>query len=428
MSSASSEILLFVLIVLSMVFSSSETAFTKVSKIRVRNMVEDNVKGAKRVEKLLEDPKKLLTTILIGNNVVNIGASALATSIALQRTSDGPLSPYIVTIVTVVLTFVILIFGEITPKNLAVQHAERVSLIVAPFLELCVLVFYPIAILLNIISNAIIKLFGVDQKYILPSITEAELKTLVSVSQEEGVLEDDEKEMIHNVFDFGDYLAEQIMTPRTDVVAIDINATYQEIIELFDKEKFSRIPVYEESLDDIIGILYIKDFIFCDRDSFKIENFIRDVFFTYESKPIKELFQEMRLNRYNFSVVVDEYGGTQGIVTLEDLIEEIVGEILDENDEADEEISEINEKEFIVPGGTRLEDLNDSLDIEHFTSEDFDTVGGYVIGIAGKIPDVGEIIIDKPYQFEILEVEKNRVERIKVTTLEEEEEQNPIEE
>ncbi len=419
MSSASSEILLCILIILSMVFSSSETALTKISKIRVRNMISDNIKGAKRIEKLIEDPKRLLTTILIGNNIVNIGASALATSIALNNTKDGILAPYIVSIVTFVLTFVILIFGEITPKNLAVQNPEKVALAVSPFIEACMWLFSPLVFVLNIISNGIMRLFGVNLDAILPSITEAELKTLVNVSQEEGVLEDDEKEMIHNVFDFGECTAEQVMTPRTDLVAIPKNLTYDEIVTVFDSEKFSRIPVYDESPDDIIGILFIKDFIFCNKNAFKIEDHLRDVMFTYESKPVKQLFQEMRVNRFNLAVVVDEYGGTQGIVTLEDLIEEIVGEILDENDEEEEEISEINEKEFIMPGGTRLEDIHDDLGI-NFESEDFDTVGGYITGIAGKIPDEGEIIFDENYQFEVLEVEKNRVERIRVTILEDE--------
>ncbi len=421
MSSASSEILLVLLIILSMIFSSSETALTRISKIRVRNMINDNVAGAKRIEKLIEDPKKLLTTILIGNNIVNIGASALATSIALKNVTDGILAQYIVTIVTFVLTFVILIFGEITPKNLAVQHSEKVALAVAPFIEACMWLFSPLVFILNIISNRIMKVFRIDVDAILPSITEAELKTLVNVGQEEGVLEDDEKEMIHNVFDFGDYTAEQIMTPRTDLVAIPKNLTFDEIVTVFDSEKFSRIPVYDESPDDIVGLLYIKDFIFCDKEKFDINNYIRDVMFTYESKPIKQLFQEMRCNRFNLAVVVDEYGGTQGIVTLEDLIEEIVGDILDENDEEEEEISEINEKEFIMPGGTRLEDIHDDLGI-NFESEDFDTVGGYITGIAGKIPDEGEIILDENYQFEVLEVDKNRVERIRVTILEDESE------
>lgn len=422
MSSGSSEVLLFLCIILSMIFSSSETALTKISKIRLRNMVEDNIKGAKRVEKLLENQKKLLTTILIGNNIVNIGASALATSIALQRTQDGPFSPYIVSIVTVALTFVILIFGEITPKNLAVQHSEKVALAVAPFIEVCMWLFTPVAFILNIIAGSIIKLFGGNAENILPSITEAELKTMVNVSQEEGVLEDDEKEMIHNVFDFGDYTAEQVMTPRTDVIAVPKTTTFKEVINIFNEEKFSRIPVYDDSLDDIIGILYIKDLIFSNDETFDINAHLRDVLFTYESKPIKQLFSEMRANRYNMAVVLDEYGGTQGIVTLEDLIEEIVGEILDENDEEEEEINEINENEFIIPGGTRLEDIHDDIGV-NFESNDFDTIGGYVTGIAGKIPDEGEIVFDELYQFEVLEVDKNRVERIKVTILEEEIEQ-----
>ncbi len=419
MSSGSSQILLFLLIILSMVFSASETALTKLSKIKVRHMVEENVKGSKRVEKLLEEPKKLLTTILIGNNIVNIGASALATSIALSATKDGPLSPYIVTIVTVCLTFIILIFGEITPKNLAVQNAEKIAVFVAPFIEICVWLLTPVAFILNIIASGLIKLFGGDTENILPSITEAELKTMVNVSQEEGVLEDDEKEMIHNVFDFGDYTAEQVMTPRTDLVAVPKDTTFEELKKIYNEEKFSRIPVYDESLDDIIGLLYIKDLIFCSDEKFLIENHLRDVLYTYESKPIKQLFSEMRINRFNMAVVVDEYGGTQGIVTLEDLIEEIVGEILDENDEEEEVINEINEKEYIVPGGTRLEDIIDDLGI-HFESEDFDTIGGYITGIAGKIPDEGEIFFDNNCQFDVLEVDKNRVEKLKVTILDEE--------
>ncbi len=386
-------------------------------------MVSENIKGAKRLEKLLEEPKKLLTTILIGNNIVNIGASALATSIALQRTNDGPFSPYIVSIVTVALTFVILIFGEITPKNLAVQHSEKVAILVSPLIELCVWLFQPVAIVLNIIASGLIKLFGGDSQHLLPSITEAELKTMVNVSQEEGVLEDDEKEMIHNVFDFGDYTAEQIMTPRTDLVAISKNATLQEVINVFEAEKFSRLPVYDETLDDIIGLLYIKDLIFCKENDFTTQKYLRDVLFTYESKPVKQLFSEMRINRFNLAVVVDEYGGTQGIVTLEDLIEEIVGEILDENDEEEDAINEINEKEYIVPGGTRLEDIKDDLGV-NIESEDFDTVGGYVTGISGKIPDEGEVVFDDYCQFEILEVDKNRVEKIKVTILDDEDLEN----
>lgn len=416
MSSGSSEILLFVLIVLSMVFSSSETALTTIGKIRLRHMLEEDVKGAKKIEKIMEDPKKLLTTILIGNNIVNIGASALATSIALEKTSDGPFAPYIISIVTFALAFIILVFGEITPKNLAVQNAEKVALIVAPFIEVCIWLFTPFAFVLNVISSGIIKLFGGNPDAYMPSITEAELKTMVNVSQEEGVLEYDEKQMIHNVFDFGDYTAEQIMTPRTDIVAISKNASFDEIIQTFDSEKFSRVPVYNESTDDIIGLLYLKDFIFCNKENFQIEDYLREVFFTYESKPIKQLFSEMRANRNNLAIILDEYGGTQGIVTLEDLVEEIVGEILDENDEEENVIDEINENEFIVQGATKLEDISDDLNIK-IESEDFDTIGGYVTGIAGKIPNEKEIVYDDNCEFEIIEVDKNRVEKVKITIL-----------
>ncbi len=416
----SSIILLVILIFLSMVFSSSETALTTISKIRLRNMLDEGIKGADKIEKIMEDPKKLLTTILIGNNIVNIGASAVATSIAIEKAGTGAgNNASAVGIVTGVLTFVILVFGEITPKNLATRNAEKVSLVVAPFLNICMWVFAPVALILNFISSGIIKLLGGDIDAYSPIITEAELKTLVNVSQEEGVLEIDEQKMIHNVFDFSDYTAEEVMTPRTDIVAISYDTSYEEIIEIFDREKYSRIPVFKESTDDIVGLLYLKDFIF-SKEAFNIDDYLREVFFTYESKPIKELFAEMRSSRNNMAIVLDEYGGIEGLVTLEDLIEEIVGEILDENDEEAAVIENINENEFIVDGSTKLEDIEDDIGVT-LVSDDFETIGGYVTGIAGKIPEQNEMVEDEFYKFEVIEVEKNRVEKVRVTKKEIEE-------
>lgn len=403
-------ILLVVFILLSMFFSSSETALTTLSPIRLRSMIGENVKGAKMVSKITEDPKKLLTTILIGNNIVNIGASALATSIAISKAPDNS---YIVGIVTGVLTFIILVFGEITPKTIAAQNCEKISLIVAPFIYIFVCIFTPVAYILNLISGLFIKLLGGDPNKKPSLVTELELKTMVNVGQEEGVLEEDEQKMIHNVFEFGDSTAQDIMTPRTDMVAIPYESTFEELIQVFNKEKFSRIPVYKESIDDIVGILYIKDFIFHDNKNFSIDTYLREAFFTYESKSVKELFEEMRNERMNMSIVVDEYGGTEGLVTLEDLVEEIVGEILDENDEEEDFIEEVNDNEYIVSGGTKLDDLNENLNMD-LHSEDFDTIAGYVIGIFGKIPDEEDFVDDMHYTFHVLNVDKNRIEKLRI--------------
>lgn len=403
-------ILLVILIFLSMFFSSSETALTTLSPIRLRSMIDENVKGAKMVLKITADPKKLLTTILIGNNIVNIGASALATSIAISK---APNNSYVVGLVTGVLTFVILVFGEITPKTIAAQNCEKISLIVAPAIYVCVCILNPVAYILNKISGVFIKLLGGDPNKKLSLVTELELKTMVNVGQEEGVLEEDEQKMIHNVFEFGDSTAQDIMTPRTDMVAIPYESTFEELIRIFNEEKFSRIPVFKESIDDIVGILYIKDFIFQNNKDFKIDTYLREAFFTYESKSVKELFEEMRTERMNMSIVVDEYGGTEGLVTLEDLVEEIVGEILDENDEEEDFIEEISENEFIVSGGTKLDDLNENLNMD-LHSEDFDTIAGYVIGIFGKIPDEEDFIDDEFYAFHVLSVDKNRIEKLRI--------------
>lgn len=239
---------------------------------------------------------------------------------------------------------------------------------------------------------------------------------MVNVSHEEGVLEVDERRMINNVFDFGDLKAKDVMTPRTDMVCVEDTITYDEIVSIFKEERFSRLPVYHESVDNIIGILYVKDIIFIDEQHFKITDYMREPFFTYESKPISELFSEMRGNRIRAAVILDEYGGTSGLVTLEDLVEEIVGDIADEYDEQEKEIEVIKEDEFIVDGSTRLEDVNEMIGL-HLASEDFDTIGGYVIGILGSFPDGGEEVETDNIKIVVEEVDKNRIEKLRIYTI-----------
>ncbi len=405
-------LILLILVCGSAFFSASETALTSLNKIKLRNMVEENVKNADKIQKLIDDPNRLLSSILIGNNLVNNAAASLTTMIAVSLL--GGQSG--VGAATMIITIIILIFGEITPKTLASQNAEKVSLGVAKIISGVVIISTPVVKVMNLITNGLIRILGGDTSGKTPTITEAELKTMVNVSHEEGVLEVDERRMINNVFDFGDSKAKDVMTPRTDMICVEDNITYDEIVSIFKEERFSRLPVYHESVDNIVGILYVKDIIFIDVEHFKTTDYMREPFFTYESKPISELFSEMRNNRIPAAIVLDEYGGTSGLVTLEDMVEEIVGDIADEYDEQEKEIEVIKEDEFVVDGSTRLEDVNEMIGL-HLESEDFDTIGGYVIGILGSLPDGGEEVEENGIKIVVEEVDKNRIEKLRIYTI-----------
>ena len=279
--------ILVILLFLSAFFSMSETALMSLSKIRVRHMVEEGVKGAKLVEKLIEDPNKLLGAILIGNNIVNIGASSLATSIAVAKWGEGGVG-----IVTLGLTVIVLIFGEITPKSIAKQKSESVSLAVSKFINIVVKVLKPFIILFTGVASIFIRLLGGDPKANEPFITEEEIKTMVGVSEEEGVLEDVEKEMIFNVFDFADAQVKDVMVQRVDIIAVDLEASYDEVLDVIKKEQFSRIPVYNQTIDDIVGILNVKDLIMAeqDKEKFKVADYMREPNYTFEFKKIAEAF------------------------------------------------------------------------------------------------------------------------------------------
>lgn len=414
--SSSENIALLILLLLSIVFSGSETALTSLTKMKLRTMLDNNIKGSKKVEKIMYKPKKLLTTILIGNNIVNITASALTTSIIINKFKGDQKS---ILMGTATLTLIILIFGEIIPKNVAKRKSEKISILVAPFIQVCMIIFIPVEFILNFISDTIIKILGGNSNDEEVIITEDELKTIVGVSHEEGVIEDKEKEMINNIFDFGDSTAREIMIPRTEIIAVPKTISYDDLVKLFKEEKISRIPVYEESIDDIIGILYIKDVIFLkESKSFNLFEHLRDVFYTYESKLISELFTDMRIKRSTLTIVVDEYGGTAGLVTSHDLIEEIFGDIHDEDDEVDEEIKKVSENEFEVDGTIKLDDFEEITNISIITDE-FETLGGFVIGLFGYIPKIEEEIISTKYniKFRIEEMERNRLDKVRVTIL-----------
>ncbi|MGL4773322.1 MAG: HlyC/CorC family transporter [Clostridium sp.] len=407
-------ILLIVLLILSGFFSMSETALMALSKIRIRHMVEEGVKGAKLVEKLTEDPNKLLGAILIGNNIVNIGASALATSLAVKFFNGSDAG---VAVATAIMTVLVLIFGEITPKTIAKQKSEKVSLIVSKPIKLAVFIFKPFIFIFTSISSIFIRLFGADPNASEPFITEEELKTMVGVSEEEGVLEDVEKEMIFNVFDFADLQVKDVMVQRVDVVAVDVTDSYEDIIKVIKLEQFSRIPVYDQTIDDVVGILNVKDLIMAyeDKEDFDVTKYMREAFYTFEFKKITELFNEMKKDRNHMAIVLDEYGGTVGIVTMEDLVEEIVGEIEDEYDDESSAIEVVKEDEYIVDGSARLEDISDSIGVI-MESEEFDSVGGLVIGALGRIPEQGEEVSIHKVRFVVEEIEKNRIMKVRIFT------------
>ena len=401
---------LVILIALSSFFSMSETALMSLSKIRLRHMVEAEVLNAKLVEKLTEDPNRLLGTILIGNNVVNIGASAMATVLATNIFGNGGVG-----IATGIMTILVLIFGEITPKSIAKQKSEAVALKVARPIEFLVIIFKPLVYIFTAISSMFIRILGGDPSEAKSFITHEELKTMVGVSEQEGVLENDEKEMIFNVLEFADLQVKDVMVQRVDIVSVDKEASYDEVMDVIKNERFSRIPVYNQTIDNIIGVLNIKDLATIEnlRADFNVSKYIREPFYTFEFKKIVELFKEMKKTRNHIAVVLDEYGGTVGLVTIEDLVEEIVGEIEDEYDEEKNPVEVITENEYLVEGSLRLHDISDLIGI-NIDSEEFDSVGGLMIEDLGRMPEEQEEVIVNNIRFIAEEIEKNRIKKVRM--------------
>lgn len=403
--------LLIVLLLGSGFFSASETSLMSLSKIRIRYMEEEGVKGAKLVSSLIEKSSDLLSSILVGNNVVNIAATSVSTSLFISIFGDGG-----VAIATAVMTVLVLIFGEITPKTIAANSPEKIAVIVSKPISIIMKITKPIVWVFNLLTGIIFKIMGIENDGVKPFITEEELKAMVNVSHEEGVLEIEEREIINNVFQFGDMQAKEAMIQRLDMVAVNIEDSYDEIIELFKSEKLSRLPVYQESIDDIVGILNIKDIIFLSDEeiqNFNIKNYVREAFFTYEFKKITQLLEEMKKEKTQMAIVVDEYGGTAGLLTIEDLVEVIVGDIDDEYDEEEEEIVKVSDNEYLVEGSTKISDVNEQIGI-NFESDEFDSIGGFIIGYLKRIPEENELIEVGNVKFSVESIDKNRINKIRI--------------
>ena len=408
---------LIILIAFSAFFSSSETALTSINKIKLRHLKESGNKKALLVEKLLENPKDLIGSILIGNNIVNIGASAIATVLTTRLVIDTPYESSGVAIATGVMTIFVLIFGEITPKSFAQQYSEQISLLIARPISIIVFMLKPFSFIFSKISSVFIKLFGGNPDKIDPFITEEELRTLVDVSEEEGIIEENEKDMLFNVFDFGDQQVKDIMVQRVDIISIASTVTYRELLNSIREYQFSRVPIYENNLDNIIGILNVKDLILLDdynKKNFDVKNILRDASYTFEFKKIIDLFSEMKLSRCHISIVLDEYGGTAGLVTIEDIIEEIFGEIDDEYDDLTEYIKKVSENEYIVCGNTKINLINEELNL-FINSEKFESIGGYIIESLDRIPLEGEIVDCENFSITVKTLNKNSIKKIKLT-------------
>ena len=395
-------IILVILLMLSAFFSSNETALMSVSKLKLRTLADSGNKRAAMVLDVTENhTSKMLSAILIGNNIVNLSASALATSLAYA------FGGYMVSIATAVLTVAILVFGEITPKNYATINAEKLALRYIRIIRFFMAVMTPLIFIINLFSRGIMFLLRVDP----------DASGKGDVSHEDGIIESDEKEMIYNVFDLGDANAKDIMVPRVHVTFADVDSTYEGLIEIFRRDKFTRLPVYEETQDNIVGIINMKDLLLYDKNQpFHIRDIMRKPHFTYEYKSISELLVEMRDSTFNIAIVLDEYGEMAGLITLEDILEEIVGEIHDEYDETEDElIRRISDREYIIEGSMSLDDVNDRLHTE-LSSEDYDSLGGLIIEyLDDRLPEKGdEVITDGGIRLVVESLDKNRVESVHV--------------
>lgn len=412
---------ILVLVFLSAFFSSAESSLTTVNKVRLKALADEGSKRAQTALDVLDKHGKMLSAILIGNNIVNLYASSLATTLAFKINMAAGIA-------TGILTVVVLLFGEIIPKNIAMIYSENLALGYAAIIAGLMKIMTPVIFVVDKLAGGIMKVLHIDSNK-RTAMTETELRTYVEVSHEDGVIESEEREIIYNVFDFSDAVAKDIMIPRIDMATISVDAGYDEVLDLFKECMYTRIPVYQEDKDNIIGLINIKDFILVtDRESFCINDIMREAYYTYEFKKTADLLMEMREKRVNVSFVLNEYGATVGMITLEDLLEEIVGEIRDEYDEDEEElIQEVGERSYLVEGSMKLADINDELGTT-LASEDYDSIGGLMIENLDRLPEDEETITTaQGITLQVKGINQNRIVKVLMTLPEKEKEEDASE-
>lgn len=414
-------LILVLLLLLSAFFSSAETALTTVNKIRIRTLIDEGNKKAQTVQNILDHYSKMLSTILVGNNIVNISASSLATTIAIDLWGSPAVG-----IMTSALTLAVLLFGEITPKTWAMYNSEKISLAYAKIIYTLMFLFTPIIFVVDKLANGIMLLLHINTSVKITTVTEKDLKTYVDVSHEDGAIETEEREMIYNVFDFSDSEAKDIMIPKIDITMVDISASYNELLGIFRESMYTRIPVFENDTDNVVGIVNVKDFLFVpNKREFRIQDILREAYYTYEYKKTADLMMEMRKATMNVAFVLNEYGACAGMITLEDLLEEIVGEIRDEYDDDEAElIKEVGIRQYLVEGSLKLDDINDALGTE-LASEDYDSIGGILIGALDHLPEEGEFVTTEDgITIRAEEINQNRIEKVLLTLPEPSSEEN----
>lgn len=404
---------LVILVFLSAFFSSAETALTTVNRHRMRALAEEGNKNADKVLQLVDNPSKMLSAILIGNNIVNISASALATSF-----TTAVFGSKFIGVSTGILTLVVLLFGEITPKTLATLYSEKLSLIYIHIIRPLTTILTPVIWFVNKLSGAVFFLLRVDTESAQNQMTEGELRTIVDVSVEDGVLEKEEQSMINNVVDFGDSMAKDVMIPRADMTRVSVTADFDEVFEAFQEGHYSRLPVYDDNKDTVIGIVYLKDLFFYQnskrQESFSLRNIMREPFFVYEYQKTSSIMAEMRGRFVSLAIVLDEYATAVGLITLEDLLEEIVGEIRDEFDMDElQSVTQLTENKYEVDAALKLSDIEDNLGVV-LESEHYDSLGGYIIELLDHLPDKGETVKKDGITFKVLSMDKNRVDRVEM--------------
>lgn len=406
------QIIVFILcLFLSAFFSSSETSLMGANKMRMKKLAEEGNKNAQTYLYLVDNSTILLSTILIGNNLVNIGASSIATSLAITFFEDKGVG-----IATGLVTLLVLVFGEITPKSLARNNPDNLALKLSRPIYILSKILRPIIAILNVITGALIHLLGGNKDSTQDLITQDDLRTMIKVSQEQGEILDSEKDMIDNVFEIKASQVKDIMTPRTDIIAIDSEMTYEEIKDLFNNNEFSRLPVYYDNIDSIKGIIHIRDLISkdIDIDYFNILDYVREPFFVYEYHNVSKLFKSLREEKTHMAIVLDEYGGTAGLITIEDILEELVGEIEDEYDIENIDIQIVGPNEAIIEGSTKIELVNEMFNSK-IEDDSYESIGGVVFGKLGRMPEIGDKVQIDNMNFEIMSMDYNRIEYLRLT-------------
>ncbi len=415
-------IIIIVLIFLSGFFSSAETAFSTLNRVRMRNLEEEGSKKAARVNKILESYSKMLSAILIGNNIVNLSASSLTTAFVIGVCGNAYIG-----IGTGILTIVVLLGGEIIPKTWANLNSEKLALAYSSIIYALMKVMTPVIFIVDLLSNGILKLLHVDPNKKMDTITESELKTYVDVSHEDGQIESDEREMIYNIFEFSDTCVKDIMIPRTNMVTVNADESVNDLIKVFHESMYTRIPVYQEDKDSMIGFVNIKDLFIArisGQKNITLKSLLREAYYTYEYKKNADLLLEMREKSMNVAFVLNEYGSTVGMVTLEDLLEELVGEIRDEYDEDEKElIQKIDDRSYLIEGSMNLSDINDSIGTS-LNSDDYDSIGGIIIGQLDRLPEDNEsVVLADGTTLQVKGIDQNRILHVLLTLPEPKEEE-----